>query len=98
MEYYKIDTKIFNNVDADIHSILFGFFITSIVDGKLKVGVTFNSGDIAYMCGNAKIITYANVTAKNVLNSNLEEYGISLNDTSIFEPITAKEYYSLLDY
>lgn len=98
MEYYKIDTKFFENLSGDIHTTLSNFFITSISNnGKLKSGAVYNIGEVVYMCGNAKIILYANVTAKNQLNSQLEEYGISLNNTSIFKPITAKEYYSLLD-
>lgn len=95
MEYYKIDTKFLGM--GDIQSVLGQFFITSINEGELKLGMVFQTGEVVYACGNAKIILYADVTAKNQLNSQLEEYGISLNDTSIFKPITAKEYYSLID-
>lgn len=96
MEYYKINIKKLENFNTNVFDILSTFFITSIVDGKLKANVSY-SGEFAYMCGNAKMILYGNVTNKNQLNNQLEEYGTSLNDTSIFEPITAKEYYSLLD-
>lgn len=96
MEYYKVSVKTLENLNIDISGILSGFIITSIVDGKLHGEVIYN-GESAHMCGNAKTILYGNVTSKNHTNNQLEEYGISLNDTTIFEPITAKEYYSLLD-
>lgn len=96
MEYYKIDTK-FLEIAGDVQNVLSQFFITSISGGKLKPGVVLRIGEVMYACGNAKIVLYADVTAKNQLNIELEKYGISLNDTSIFKPITAKEYYSLLN-
>lgn len=97
MEYYKINTKILENLNVDINAVLSGFILTSIVDGKLFCNVTYNQDvEFNYMCGNAKFILYGNVTGKNYVNTQLEEYGTSLNDTSIFKPITAKEYYSLL--
>ena len=99
MEYYKINNKLLQNyIDGDIQNILNAFFIHSIIDGKLKHYVAYDYNvEVFYACGNAKIILYSNITAKNQFNSQLEGYGISLNDTSIFEPITAKEYYSLLN-
>lgn len=96
MEYYKINIKILENLNIDIQGVLSAFFITSIVDSKLNTGVSYNEAEFVYMCGNTKVVAYGNVTGKNYLNTQLEEYDISLNDTSIFIPITAKEYYSLL--
>lgn len=97
MEYYKVNSKILYDTGADIFALLDPFFITSIVNGKLKKGVYYDVDKFVYACGNAKAILYGNVTGKNYCNTQLEEFGMSLNDTSIFEPITAKEYYSLLD-
>ena len=96
MEYYEINDKLFEIEYETIFNILSAFFITSIMDGKLKSGVIFSTNKVAYMCGNSKIILYADVTGKNHLNSQLEQYETSLNDTSMFKPITAKEYYSLI--
>lgn len=96
MEYYEINAKFFENDDGNLNGMLNSFFITSIVDGKLKVGAHYSTDEVAHMCGNAKIVLYGDVTGKNQLNSQLEQYGTSLDDTSTFKPITAKEYYSLI--
>lgn len=97
MEYYKVNTKIILDLfEGDALDTFNTFFITSIVDGNLIKGSTIDEGFV-YMCGNAKVVLYGNVTAKSHFNTQLEECGISLNNTSIFKPITAKEYYSLIN-
>ena len=97
MEYYEINTKLFENGGEALDFILSSFFITSIANGRLKAGVVhYISDEVSYMCGNTKIMSDSNVTGKNQLNNELEQYGTSLNDTSMFKPITAKEYYSLI--
>lgn len=98
MEYYEINNNLFEKGGEDIDNILSSFFITSIANGKLHAGVLhYIMDEAAYMCGNAKITLYNGVTAKNQLNTQLEQYGTSLNDTSMFKPITAEEYYSLIN-